>query len=347
MTKNVVQNCEIFPNVIVHIQLNESIALFDLNTQFLDALVYPDSEVEEGIIEPYGLLCFGIERDKELIVKALESAVLQYPDLKRIVLYCLPSLCKEAECIKQCLQSARIEVDVRFLPKLWSAPNMFSIILTEGSIDAKKSVASILSEIRSALNGQAYDLVGFQFDRANSRVGNIIMKALRFSGYEIRFLGFGREDSEAYEISNKKRVLANFTATTLASKGRVSLDRGLEVQNQVTMEYRKVNSRIIISTQRTKPDIVAYDPHGTVIEVVAVKSYSLEVTNGRGCRNCKGHKYVASFKACRDAKAECVAAKKHGLSQLRLIVINLKTNRRIFDDKVGFTDKVTLRESDG
>jgi|GEM_PF-6755585 len=37
------------------------------------------------------------------------------------------------------------------------------------------------------------------------------------------------------------------------------------------------------------------DQDDKVVEVTAVKTYSLEITTGKGCRNVKGKKYAASF----------------------------------------------------
>lgn len=79
--------------------------------------------------------------------------------------------------------------------------------------------------------------------------------------------------------------------------------------------------------------------------VIAVKSYSLEVTmRDQSCRNCKGHKYAVSFKASRDAKAEVKTATENGLDRIWLIRGNFRTGNTIFNGYVEFDEKVTLRE---
>jgi hypothetical protein len=220
---------------------------------------------------------------------------------------------------------------------------MFTVILMDGFKDTEKDVPQILSEIESALDKLGYDEVGLQFSDKYSGMGYDIIKALRFGNYEIELLGRGT-GNVAYRICKQKQAIPQQKSASPANKERIALARGLSIQNQVTQQYRKTNPRIVTSTQRGQPDITVYDSNRKVIEVVAIKSYSLEVTTGSGCRNKKGHKYAVSFTARRDAKAECKAAKKYGLNKIRLIVVNLRTGKKIFDGLVGFDDKITLRE---
>ncbi|MEM2238856.1 MAG: hypothetical protein QXL27_00895 [Candidatus Bathyarchaeia archaeon] len=67
------------------------------------------------------------------------------------------------------------------------------------------------------------------------------------------------------------------------------------------------------------------DQDDKVVEVTAVKTYSLEITTGKGCRNVKGKKYAASFSQKKDAKVEYQYALKNGLNKIKLIAVNLKT----------------------
>lgn len=127
--------------------------------------------------------------------------------------------------------------------------------------------------------------------------------------------------------------------------GRKSLRRGLEIQKEFTSEYVRTHKNARYSLKKGEPDIVNPDKSGKVSEVVAVKSFDLEVTEkGKTCRNVKGHKYVVSIKPSRDAKAEVETASQNGLSRIRLVVFNLRTGHKIYDDFVSFGDEVTIRE---
>lgn len=128
--------------------------------------------------------------------------------------------------------------------------------------------------------------------------------------------------------------------------GRKSIALGLEYQRKVTDACRDKGWIIEPSFRRSKPDILRFDEqHIVVMIVIAVKSYTLEVTiEGKSCRNRKGHKYVVSFKASRDAKAEVRAAKEYGLDRIWLICGNLRTGKTIYSGYVGLDDKVTLKE---
>lgn len=64
-------------------------------------------------------------------------------------------------------------------------------------------------------------------------------------------------------------------------------------------------------------DIIEFDSNDKPIEVVAVKSFSIDVTTGKGCRNTKGRKHVVSIAPYRDTKAEVGAARKFGLNKIR------------------------------
>jgi hypothetical protein len=114
--------------------------------------------------------------------------------------------------------------------------------------------------------------------------------------------------SNESELDNLSQV------STPKIDGRRSIALGLEYQRKVTDACRAKGWIVEGSFKRVKPDILRYDEQQKVIMVIAVKSYSLGVTiKGKSCRNCKGYKYAASFKASRDAKAEVKAARENGL----------------------------------
>jgi len=341
-TENVIP--DILSAVLTHIQIDEAVKKITTDFQFLDALIYPahiNDPKRTGAL--YAVVCFDLGRSKELILKILSTASSHYPHLKKVVLWALPNQRNEVAWITSNLQTVRAKVTVCYLNSLQLLPQMFTVILMDGFEDIDKDVLKILSEINSALDIQGYDEVGLQFSSKYNGMGYDIVEALRFCNYEIELQEY-KEDSVTYKIVKKKQTIPQQKGTSPANKGRIALARGLSIQNQVTQQYRKTNPRIAISTQRGQADITTYDSNRNVVEVVAIKSYSLEVTTGSGCRNRKGHKYAVSFKASRDAKAECKAAQKYGLNQIRLIVVNLRTGRRIFNGLLGFDEKVTLRE---
>jgi len=87
-----------------------------------------------------------------------------------------------------------------------------------------------------------------------------------------------------------------------------------------------------------KPKSVIYARHP-----IAVKLVRLKVTYSGG-RNVKGHKYVYSFLASRDAKAEVEWARQHKLEEIWLIVINISNLKWIFNGLVKFNENVTIRD---
>ncbi|MEM3710119.1 MAG: hypothetical protein QXL46_04350, partial [Nitrososphaerales archaeon] len=97
------------------------------------------------------------------------------------------------------------------------------------------------------------------------------------------------------------------------------------------------------SYERDEPDIVIWDGDRPV-EVIAVKTYSLTVTDRKGLENAKGIKVAVTFIPYIDAKAEVEFAKKHGLDKIRLVAINLKTKNPLYDGMLKFDERITLRE---
>lgn len=127
--------------------------------------------------------------------------------------------------------------------------------------------------------------------------------------------------------------------------GRKSLRRGLEIQKDFTIEYELTHKNTKSSLKKGEPDIVNFSEDGKVLEVVAVKSFDLEITEkGKTCRNVKGHKYAVSINPSRDAIAEVETARQNGLSKIRLVVFNLRTNHKIFDAFVLLNKKIKIRE---
>jgi hypothetical protein len=162
---------------------------------------------------------------------------------------------------------------------------------------------------------------------------------------DMEFL-LGRIRSLLYRASNETELEDNLSQVSAPKiDGRKSISRGLEYQRKVTDACRAKGWLIERSERRGKPDILRLNERSKVIMVIAVKSFSLEVTiKGKSCRNCKGHKYMVSFKASRDAKAEVEAARENGLDQIWLVCGNLKTGRTIYSGYIGFEEKVKLRE---
>jgi hypothetical protein len=127
--------------------------------------------------------------------------------------------------------------------------------------------------------------------------------------------------------------------------GKKSLRMGLEIQKEFTSEYELTHRNTRNSLKKGEPDIIAIDSNGRILEVVAVKSFDLEITEkGKSCRNVKGHKFAVSFLPSRDAKAEVETALQNGLSKIRLVVFNLRNKHKIFDDFVPFNKRKLIRE---
>ena len=116
-----------------------------------------------------------------------------------------------------------------------------------------------------------------------------------------------------------------------------------QMYQRIQRELEAKGLKVIYSEDRGQPDMLVLD-RDKVIEVIAVKAYSLMVTVGKGCRNVKGKKYAVSFNPKRDAKAEYLTALRNGLNKIRLIAINLNTGNTIFDGYVYFDETITLRE---
>ena len=116
-----------------------------------------------------------------------------------------------------------------------------------------------------------------------------------------------------------------------------------QIYQRIQRELEAKGLKVIYSEDRGKPDMLVLD-RDKVIEVIAVKAYSLMVTVGKGCRNVKGKKYAVSFNPKRDAKAEYLTALQNGLNKIRLIAINLNTGNTIFNGYVHFDETITLRE---
>jgi len=71
--------------------------------------------------------------------------------------------------------------------------------------------------------------------------------------------------------------------------GKESLKRGLEIQKEFTSEYKLTHKNTKHSLKKGEPHIVNIDKNGKVSEVIAVKSFDLEITEkGKTCRNAKG-----------------------------------------------------------
>jgi len=126
-------------------------------------------------------------------------------------------------------------------------------------------------------------------------------------------------------------------------QGYTALAEGIMVQKEIANNYRAKGLNITESFEKNEPDIVIWDGDKPV-EVIAVKTYSLTVTNRKGMQNEKGQKVAVTFSPIMDAKAEVEFAKKHGLDKIRLVAINLKTKNPLYDGMLRFDERITLRE---
>jgi len=314
----------------------------------LDAIVYPSNYGSANIGqsqlgEPFGVLCFEQFRTREQLLDALVRSNSHY-HLKKYVLYAVD--CDRVEWVLRNLpRSLRKKVSVRYLTTYpIISPRIFSVILIDGSSDLQKGDSQILDEIQSALINPDVDEVWLQIGDKFEKRGEIIRQFLRWSGCVIEELGESRA-STGYRVERPTRSSKLDESKRLFSlKGRESLKQGLRVQWEVIESFKATGLRIAYSFRKGDADIIVFEKDNRVIQVVAVKSYSLFVTNGRGCRNTKGSKYAVSLTPSKDAKAEVRVAKELNLDKIRLIVANLKTGNKIFDSLVSLDQTVTIRE---
>lgn len=129
-------------------------------------------------------------------------------------------------------------------------------------------------------------------------------------------------------------------------KGIQARRRGEEIQSEVyTMIRMKAGhgEESVCSYDQGEPDIII-TRDGKPADVIAVKSYTLTVTDRKGMRNVRGQKVAVSFCPSKDAKAEAEYARGHGLEHIHLIAINIPTKRMIFDGNVELEQTITLRD---
>jgi hypothetical protein len=293
--------------------------------------------------QPFGVLCFESFRTKEQLLDALKRSDSHYK-FKKYVLWAVD--CDRVEWVLRNLpKGLRKKVSVRYLvayPVI--PPRTFSEILMGGSSDLQKGDLQILDEIQSALINPDVDEVWLQIGNRFEQRGERIRQFLIWSGCVIEEVGES-QTSTGYKVERPTHsIKLDESKRLLSLKGRESLKQGLRVQWEVTESFRATGLRITYSFRKGDADIIVFEKGNRVVQVVAVKSYSLDVTNGRGCRNTKGSKHVVSLTPSRDAKAEVRVAKEHNLDKIRLIVVNLKTGNRIFDSLVSLDQTVTIRE---
>lgn len=129
-------------------------------------------------------------------------------------------------------------------------------------------------------------------------------------------------------------------------KGIQARRTGEEVQSEVYAMVRMNASHgeeVVCSYEQGEPDIII-TRNDKLADVIAVKSYTLTVTDKKGMRNVRGQKVAVSFCPIKDAKAEVEYAKNHGLGHIHLIAVNIATRKMIFDGTVEFEQTITLRD---
>ena len=155
-----------------------------------------------------------------------------------------------------------------------------------------------------------------------------------------------QSNDDSVENDNNNTTSKNTTNQSKQEKGKEARQTGEDIQHYVyaklSME-RKPREKIQFSLEQGEPDIVI-TKNDTPTQVIAVKSYSLDITTKQGMRNTKGQKVAVTFQASKDAKAEVDFAREHEMDTIRLIVINISTGRMIYNNMVGFDQKITLRD---
>jgi hypothetical protein len=341
---------DMLPTVLNLTQLEFGIRKVVKRVLGLDAVVFPQSsDIEDvnkdRIGDAFGILCFHKKRTKEQMLGILEKAH-SLEKLCRYFVWALWGQCDEVEWILGNLsEDLRGRVSDRYIAgDLQNQPRAFIVALDDRVKDVEKGDSQILAEVQSALENPDFGEVQVQISEKYKLRGARIIQFLELCGYKIEQLGKSAS-SVGYQVHRQRPISNTKPHKKLPpNKGRSALMLGLRVQSQIIRQFQSSGAKIAYSWLRGHPDIIVFDNNDKPFEVVAVKSFTLELTTGKGCRNTKGHKYVAAVKPSRDAKAEVAAAKKYGLNKIRLIVINLKTGNRIFDKLVRFDEKITLRE---
>lgn len=129
-------------------------------------------------------------------------------------------------------------------------------------------------------------------------------------------------------------------------KGLEARLTGEEIQSEVHAMVRMKaihGEEAVCSYDQGEPDIII-TRDGKPADVIAVKSYTLTVTDRKGMRNVRGQKVAVSFCPSKDAKAEVEYARNHGLEHIHLIAVNIATRKMIFDGAVEFDQTITLRD---
>jgi hypothetical protein len=356
-----------------------------------------------------GLICFELERSKEQVFAALESAEGTYC-LQEYAVWCHPSTLSEGKAILGRLPlGIRNKTTIHSLAEIWKSQQQGNLLIySQEEITPAITNSDIYWQIKESVSKYGLTFAAV-FEMVKPRLEQIFQSLITES-YLIEEIS-RRETHAIYRIektveseppqidlklSNIKKLskeklkeldskmLSNFIVVddtdatdedreTLLARirfllnrtltrpsepdillqvsppqidGRKSIVLGLEYQRKVTDACRDKGWIIEGSIKRGKADILRFDEqHRVVMVVIAVKSYTLEVTiEGKSCHNCKGHKYVVSFKASRDAKAEVEAAREYGLNRIWLICGNLRTGKTIYSGYVGLDDNVTLKE---
>ena len=125
--------------------------------------------------------------------------------------------------------------------------------------------------------------------------------------------------------------------------GYKALAQGLFWQRQIMESLKQKGLQTTESYERHEHDVVVWDK-GLPIEVIAIKTYTLLVSDKSGMANKKGQKVAVTFIARKDAQAEVQYAERHGLKKIRLLAMNLLTGNILHDGLLDFDDRITLRE---
>ena len=312
----------------------------------LDAVVFPLLIIDKKIDpyhwnEPIGIICFEKGREKEQVHQAVEIADKLY-HLDNYEIWCDPDNLNDAQLILDEFPSnIRKKVCVKSLSDYYDVEHPRPVVILVTEVTSVERKDELVWELKFLLHN--YGSVLVLVKEALKEKFEDIFQLLRAEGYIIQESQRKRENI-LYEIRKIKQIIkSDIDKKSHKINGKRSLAKGLEVQRKIIQELKAKGLHIKCSFKRGEPDVIVYEK-GKIKEVVAIKSYTLDVTAGKGCRNVKGHKYVVSFKPSRDARAEFETAVKNKLNKIRLICVNLKTGNKIFDDFVGLNETVTLRE---
>lgn len=204
------------------------------------------------------------------------------------------------------------------------------------------SLQENFSELTSLIESENASIEGRMHDRYKCVVDALLLLARTINEHTTKETPVESQNSGQIEsIPEQDELSAEQRRRGLEAR-RIGEEIQSEVYAMIRM-YASHGQELVCSYEQGEPDIIL-TKDGKLADVIAVKSYTLTITDRKGLRNVRGQKVAVSFCPSKDAKAEAEYAKNHGLEHIRLIAVNIATRKMIFDGTVEFDQTITLRD---